>query len=752
MGDLVAGADKPLRLWLESRPSVRVGLAEAAELVEDWATADLVIVEPSELAPEQVAARIATAGDDGPARFLWLVAGVREAEAFLPLADRFDYVFAAELDVAAELTRRLGPGRVGLAPLAGRTRTDAGLSDPRGGIEHDPSSETRLNPDLLDQLISAGRAACPYDRATWNFLGLVPSAGREIMAEPEAVASEHSWSARLAQMVLQANGGQPTGQAWAAAVGEVTMSESGMEIVPEAWPEAERQVDGGYLRARQVDGGLNWEVEPGKTTNFSLTLRGSLPVDQVSSEGRIYVRLEGSGPLDGQVCVVLADRFGRPVEASWMSWNVLNCVVVPAQASRLRLAIRALGSGRARFTALRLASHDQHWALPLRSARDRLLVLSDSYPSYGNIYSFGFVHSRVRAYQKLGLDVDVMVVRPSAPKTWREYDGVQVLEGSAGLLEQLLESERYNAVAVHFLKPHLWETLAPFTGRLPLTIWVHGADIQPWWRRGHLIDSPEKQAWFEDHTERLMKMWRPVLAAGTDQAPVRFVFVSKTFAGEVAADLTALGMELSAGRVNVIPNPVDTELFAYQPKDVEQRKRILMIRSFGTRKYGTDLASAAIRELSSSPVFDDLEFLIVGDGDLWEEDMGPLARFANVKFDRRFITHDEIAVLQRDYGVMLQPTRWDSQGVSRDEAMASGLVVISNATAAVPEFLSEAEGYLAGPEDSHGIARAVEHLYHHPEVFARKSAAAAARVRSTLNSVELARQEIALLKEGTLVR
>jgi glycosyltransferase involved in cell wall biosynthesis len=35
------------------------------------------------------------------------------------------------------------------------------------------------------------------------------------------------------------------------------------------------------------------------------------------------------------------------------------------------------------------------------------------------------------------------------------------------------------------------------------------------------------------------------------------------------------------------------------------------------------------------------------------------------------------------------PSRTDTQGVSRDEAMSSGLVPVTNAVAAIPEFVDD---------------------------------------------------------------
>ncbi|MDR1187248.1 MAG: glycosyltransferase family 4 protein [Bifidobacteriaceae bacterium] len=770
--DAAPTAARAPRVLLVGGQAVRDGLAEAADLVERPDQADLVIVEPSGLTPDEVVDACNAAQREGSASFLWLTGGVDEAEPFLELAHRFDYVFTAELAVALVLARRLGPGRVGVAPLAGRAHlaqwAEPGQADhsrrggPPGQVgsqpQPDAGSETRLDPELLDQLIATGQAKSAYSRAIWNFFGQALGPDGVVRIDPEAVRREHSYSARLRQMIALATGQVPPGEPWAEIARQLTASggqngpdhsrdDSGWLVDPAGWPQGEHSADGGRLSARRDGEDLIWRVEPAKGLTFSLNLRGSLPVSQVSPDGRrLFVELNGKGEMEGHVAVTLIDRAGRVVQSRWYAWNTRHCVILPPEAARVRLAVRALGEGTARFTALRLPDRERDEALPLKSAPSRVLVISDAYPSRDNTYSFGFVHTRIKAYQRAGFEVDVMVPGPGKRKAWREYQGVQVLEGSQWLLAELLESGRYDSAAVHFLKPHLWETLADFQHKVALTIWIHGSDIQPWWRRDHAIHSAQDQEFYEEHTRRLMAMWRPVL--GTPASRTRFVLVSQTFAEEVAEDLARLGLLLPAERTRIIHNGIDTDLFSYQPKAPDQRKRILMIRSFANRKYGTDLAAAAIEELSHEPFFSELEFLIVGDGELWEEDMGPLRRFANIRFHRQFLTHQEIAEVQNDFGVMLQPTRWDSQGVSRDEAMSAGLVVISNAVAAVPEFLSESEGYLVAPDDPSGIVRAIEDLYRRPETFAAKSAAAAARVRANLTLDKVARQEIALLKEG----
>ena len=112
--------------------------------------------------------------------------------------------------------------------------------------------------------------------------------------------------------------------------------------------------------------------------------------------------------------------------------------------------------------------------------------------------------------------------------------------------------------------------------------------------------------------------------------------------------------------------------------------------------------------------------------------------------ERKFLPQRQIAELHKDYGVFLVPTRHDTHGVSRDEAMSSGLVPVTSDIPVVREFLSEEEGYIAPYEDVAGLADAIRHLYQHPDVFLAKSQAAAARVRRTVASAVIIPKELSL--------
>jgi glycosyltransferase involved in cell wall biosynthesis len=78
--------------------------------------------------------------------------------------------------------------------------------------------------------------------------------------------------------------------------------------------------------------------------------------------------------------------------------------------------------------------------------------------------------------------------------------------------------------------------------------------------------------------------------------------------------------------------------------------------------------------------------------------------------------------------------------------MASGLVPVTSAVSAVPEFLSEEEGILAPYDDHHGLAEGIAKLHHDPAAFLRMSAAAAERVRRQTAACQVMHSEIALIQ------
>jgi len=181
------------------------------------------------------------------------------------------------------------------------------------------------------------------------------------------------------------------------------------------------------------------------------------------------------------------------------------------------------------------------------------------------------------------------------------------------------------------------------------------------------------------------------------------------------------------------------------PKQAEQRTKILSIRPFASNQYANDLTVKCIHELAKKDYFNQLNIRILGDGILFDKVIKSLRKYKNVLCERRFLHQNEIAELHKEYGLFLVPTRWDSQGVSRDEAMSSGLVPITNAIAAIPEFVDETCGILTSGEDYMAMADGIDELYHKPELFLQMSANAAARIRSQTSKEHTIDRELMLI-------
>lgn len=443
---------------------------------------------------------------------------------------------------------------------------------------------------------------------------------------------------------------------------------------------------------------------------------GTLPAGRV-----LETHLDTAPGLDIQYVFVFLDEKKQKIRHVIHTANRNHVAQMPEQTAFVRFGWRISGAGETSIKYLLWGQRKLNLAYLL--ARSETLMLTNHYPQYDDLYRNGFVHSRVKAYQEHGVKVDVFRLRPNATLSYHEFQNTDVTTGSEDALHKLLDGGRYKNVLVHFLSPDMWDVLKCYPN-LKITVWVHGAEIQPWHRRDHNFLNDRERSNAIQKSEIRMAFWSNLLFIPPKN--LKLVFVSRYLAEVVMEDI---GFRLPDETYVIIHNPIDTELFSYRPKPVEQRKKILSIRPYASRTYANDLSVAAILELSKRQFFKELEFRIIGDGILFDETLEPLRHFENVIIERRFLTRLEIAQLHRDYGVFLCPTRMDTQGVSRDEAMASGLVPITNAVAAVPEFLDDECGILARADNCTDIADGIARLYEKSGVFEYLSCQAAKRVR-----------------------
>lgn len=447
-----------------------------------------------------------------------------------------------------------------------------------------------------------------------------------------------------------------------------------------------------------------------------------VPVEELGWDDRMARFYFDTTPgLNLQLVVNFIDAQKQKISHVIKQANRNHEVELPLGTVAVRFALRVYAGGQSEIKALFLDHRDLQPAELLGQA-DRL-VLTNHYPSYEDLYRNGFVHSRVTAYRERGIRCDVFRMRPSEPVSFHEFEDIDVTTGSPEVLNQMLASGRYKSVLVHFLDATMWEVLQHHIEHVDVTVWVHGAEIQPWHRRAFSYATEEERVVAKMKSDARMTFWRGLLREVP--ARLKLVFVSHYFAETVMEDL---GFRIPEKHYRIIHNPINTDVFRYAPKPAEQRMKVLSIRPYASAIYANDLSARAIEMLASRPWFGDMEFRLIGDGPLFEKTLAPLRQYRNVIIEQRFLTQSEIAVLHRDYGIFLSPSRLDSQGVSRDEAMASGLVPVTNAVAAIPEFVDDTCGILAPGEDAAAMAQGIASLVEDPARFSAMSAAAAARV------------------------
>ena len=453
-----------------------------------------------------------------------------------------------------------------------------------------------------------------------------------------------------------------------------------------------------------------------------------VPVQELpgTGNGQFDFFLEASTGMNLQLLVVFLNADKAKISHEIRYANKNHSIALPADCVLIQFALRFYASGACSIKRL-VFGHLEQEPQQLLPQSD-VLLLTNHYPSYQDLYRNGFVHTRVKAYREHSVAVDVFRMRKDEPVTWHEYQSVQVCTGSQNALRKALETGRYRHVLVHFLDPDMWDVLKDFIADIRVTVWVHGAEIHPWYRRKYNINNQQQEDIAKASSEIRMQFWASVLKPVPKN--LKLIFVSNYFANEVMEDL---GFEIPKDHYQVIPNPIDTKLFNYVKKNSDSRKKLLSIRPFASRQYANDLTVAAILELSNDEFFNELEFRIIGDGPLFKEVIEPIVHLENVFIEQRFVSQPEISQLHKEHGIFLCPTRWDSQGVSRDEAMASGLVAVTTNIAAIPEYTDENTAMVAEAENAKSIAENIRKIILSEQLFIKISEAAAERIKSTIS-------------------
>lgn len=373
-----------------------------------------------------------------------------------------------------------------------------------------------------------------------------------------------------------------------------------------------------------------------------------------------------------------------------------------------------------------------------------VLIITPDYPSYINLYLCAFVHSRNMEYKRHGLEFQVVTI---SPNNWFEsltdFQGISVLCGNAGLLKRILRKRRHKCIIVHFVDNTIFRILDEYTDDVDQMIFIcHGPETlyrylvnvtRPYFTEP--IDNVETEEF--SLSDRYIKEY-------SQRENVEWVFVS-----EWLLNFSRKLQQVEFKKSRVISNVINEKLFPYREKGAEDRKKILVIRKFDNISFHSlDQVVLAILELSKREFFNDLVFDIYGDGNYYEELIEPIKMFENVHLHRKFIPNDKISDIHRNSGILLCPSRYDTQGVTLGEAASSGLVVIGSKVTCLPYFMQEDKFHtLAEPENYVQLADIVERFYGNPEEFLRVSKGMSDFIHRVLGIKNTVEKEIQLIQE-----
>lgn len=164
--------------------------------------------------------------------------------------------------------------------------------------------------------------------------------------------------------------------------------------------------------------------------------------------------------------------------------------------------------------------------------------------------------------------------------------------------------------------------------------------------------------------------------------------------------------EISVRHVTVIPNGVDTSLYA-ESRTPYQSGQLLFLGRLGARKGVYDLIQA-MAILRNRDIFPRL--YLAGDGELEKvkEQIQTLALQDQISIEGWCDAKKKTALL-RATSVLILPSYSEGLPVAILEAMAAGKVIISTPVGGIPELvIPQQNGFLVPPGDVDSLANAIE--------------------------------------------
>jgi glycosyltransferase involved in cell wall biosynthesis len=219
------------------------------------------------------------------------------------------------------------------------------------------------------------------------------------------------------------------------------------------------------------------------------------------------------------------------------------------------------------------------------------------------------------------------------------------------------------------------------------------------------------------------------------------------------ADESSRRYRIEPERIEVLPNPVDTSLFAPGLESARSTMTVLFV-GWHTELKGVDVLGEAIPKVIES--YPNVRFVLVGG-----EVGGPPAQenslkarltktlaqqilLGQVRFGEFTDDRSELASFYRASTLCVVPSRFDNFPYVCLEAMACGCAVVASHVGGLPEMVDEGiTGSLVKPGDANALAQAIGTILADPARGRRMGAAGRSKVLAECEATKIAARTVA---------
>ncbi len=363
--------------------------------------------------------------------------------------------------------------------------------------------------------------------------------------------------------------------------------------------------------------------------------------------------------------------------------------------------------------------------------KPKVLVLTTSYPSDESDPSGIFIAKLLGALRKRGYPIKVVAPSNGIFHGRRTLDGIETVRfgyfvprslerlaaGAGGIPENMANSFLARLQVFPMMAAFLCRTLSEVRGfDLIYANWLGAGIIGA---LANLFTGKPLIVSFrgdDGYLARDRPFWRRL---------TRFVTRRSALVAPVSRELRdiMLALGIPEDKCRVPRFGVDIEMFRppFMPRPVNERMRLLFVGSLIARKGLHDLLDAL-----SDPDLRNVHLIVVGDGPDATKLKALCQRLglADRTEWKGILAPNEVARLMRDVDALCLPSYMEGRPNVVNEAMASGLPVISTRIGGIPDMVREGEtALLVEPGDVIGLQECLSKLASEPQLRSRMGAA-----------------------------